>query len=92
MSERDAYSINEFCERHGISRAYLYLLWNREEGPRYMQVGARRLISKEAASDWRSAMESDVVTRKLGERADVARMSNPAPTRPASPNLDSDTP
>ena len=47
----DAYGVDEFCRRHDISRAYLYLLWRRGEGPRYMQVGARRLISKEAGAD-----------------------------------------
>ena len=55
--ERDAYGVNEFCARHGISRAYLYLLWRRGVGPRFMQVGARRLISKEAGADWRKASE-----------------------------------
>ena len=55
--DRDADGINEFCARHGISRAFLYLLWKRGEGPRFMQIGARRLISREAAADWRSAAE-----------------------------------
>ena len=55
--DRDAYGVEEFCKRHGISRAYLYLLWRREAGPRFMQVGARRLISREAAADWRRAAE-----------------------------------
>jgi hypothetical protein len=55
--DRDAYGVDEFCKRHGISRAYLYLLWRRGAGPRYMQVGARRLISKEAAADWRRSTE-----------------------------------
>ena len=55
--ERDAYGVNEFCARHGISRAYLYLLWRRGAGPKYMQIGARRLISKEAGADWRKASE-----------------------------------
>jgi hypothetical protein len=56
-TEQDAAGVEEFCRRHGISRAYLYLLWRRGEGPRYMQVGARRLISKEAARDWRRGLE-----------------------------------
>jgi hypothetical protein len=55
--DRDAYSVDEFCNRHGISRAYLYLLWRRGAGPRYMQVGARRLISREAGADWRRSTE-----------------------------------
>ncbi len=56
-SNRDSYSVENFCSRHGISRAYLYLLWRRGEGPAYMQVGARRLVSREAAADWRRQME-----------------------------------
>jgi hypothetical protein len=54
---KDAYSVDEFAARHGISRAYLYLLWKRGEGPHFMQVGARRLISKEASADWRRSTE-----------------------------------
>jgi hypothetical protein len=53
----DAYSVDDFARRYGFSRAFLYLLWKRGEGPRYMQVGGRRLISKEAGADWRKAME-----------------------------------
>jgi hypothetical protein len=56
-NENDAYGVDTFCKRHGFSRAYLYLLWKRGDGPRFMQVGARRLISREAASDWRRQME-----------------------------------
>jgi hypothetical protein len=56
-SERDAYGVDVFCKNHGISRAFLYLLWRRGTGPRFMQVGTRRLISKEAACDWRRSME-----------------------------------
>jgi hypothetical protein len=29
--------------------------WKRGEGPRFMQVDSRRLISREAAADWRRA-------------------------------------
>jgi hypothetical protein len=56
-SDKDAYSVDDFCNRHDISRAYLYVLWRRGEGPRFMQVGARRLISKEAGADWRLSLE-----------------------------------
>jgi predicted DNA-binding transcriptional regulator AlpA len=56
-TEHDAYGVEDFCKRHGFSRAYLYLLWKRGTGPRFMQVGSRRLISKEAAADWRRSME-----------------------------------
>lgn len=55
--DKDAYGVDAFCERHDISRAYLYLLWKRGEGPAFMQVGARRLISKEAGAEWRRKLE-----------------------------------
>jgi hypothetical protein len=54
---KDAYGVDEFCARHGISRAFLYLLWRRGEGPAYMQLGGRRVISKEAGAEWRRRME-----------------------------------
>ena len=54
-------SIQDFCRRNGISRAFLYLLWRRGEGPRFMQVGARRLISKEAGAEFRKAVEKTPV-------------------------------
>jgi hypothetical protein len=58
-AERDAYSIDDFCERHRISRAYLYVLWKRGCGPRSIKLGRRRLISVDAATEWRRAMEAE---------------------------------
>lgn len=55
--EKDAYGVEEFCRRHDISRAYLYILWKRNVGPKFMQVGSRRLISKEAGEAWRRSLE-----------------------------------
>ncbi len=55
--EKDAYSIVEFCQRHGFSRASFYNLEKDGEAPRMMRVGGRILISKEAAADWRRARE-----------------------------------
>jgi hypothetical protein len=52
--EADAYSVDEFCTRHRISRAFLYLMWRDGEGPAYMQVRGKRLIPKEAAAEWRT--------------------------------------
>jgi predicted DNA-binding transcriptional regulator AlpA len=56
-----AYSVDQFCVAHGISRAMLYKLWTDGKGPRPMSVGSRKLISYEAAADWRRACEVDVV-------------------------------
>jgi hypothetical protein len=52
-----AYTVNEYCAAHGFSRAHLYNLWRRGEGPRRMKVGSRTLISPEAAEDYRLQCE-----------------------------------
>ena len=52
-----AFSIPEFCCRHGISRAHFYNLSKSGQGPALMRVGRRTLISAEAAAEWRRRME-----------------------------------
>jgi excisionase family DNA binding protein len=52
-----AFSIDEFCKLHSISRAKFYLMLQSGEAPQTMQVGRRRLISQEAALRWRQRME-----------------------------------
>jgi len=54
-----AYSIDEFCKAHRISRAMFYKLDHQGLSPRVMRVGTRSIISKEAAADWRRERESD---------------------------------
>jgi predicted DNA-binding transcriptional regulator AlpA len=53
----EAYSVVEFCRRHGIARATAYNLWKRGEGPARMKVGRRTLISADAAAEWRQRIE-----------------------------------
>lgn len=57
---KQAYSVDEFCESHGICRATAYNLWRQGIGPRFMLVGKRRLITAEAAADWRREREAMV--------------------------------
>ena len=52
-----AFSIPQFCRRHGISRAHFYNLSKIGQGPALMRVGRRTLISAEAAAEWRRRME-----------------------------------
>jgi hypothetical protein len=47
------YSVDEFCEAHGICRATLYNLWRRGKGPKRMRVGERNFVSVEAAEEYR---------------------------------------
>ena len=55
---RAAYTIQEFCDAHRISRGALYQLWARGQGPRWLNVGKKRLISVEAAAGWRAEREA----------------------------------
>jgi predicted DNA-binding transcriptional regulator AlpA len=52
-----AFSIPEFCRRHGISRAHFYNLSKNGAAPAVMRVGRRTLVSAEAAAEWRMRME-----------------------------------
>lgn len=52
-----AYTVDDFCRAHGISRALFYKLKTQGRAPRIMQVGNKPLVSVEAAADWRRAME-----------------------------------
>lgn len=55
--EPSALGVANFCTRHGISRALLYKLWKRGEGPTRLKIGRRTLITVEAAAEWRKRME-----------------------------------
>ena len=59
MDECAAFSIDEFCRAHRVSRATLYNLWKAGRGPRFIKLAQRRLISVEAAAAWRREMESE---------------------------------
>jgi hypothetical protein len=52
---RNAYTVDEFCYSHRVSRAKLYLLWQEGRGPRFRKLGKKILISAEAAAEWRNA-------------------------------------
>jgi hypothetical protein len=60
---QDAYSIDEFCRRHGISHGTYYNLRTLGLGPREARAMTRVLITKEAAADWRRERESIGTTR-----------------------------
>ena len=69
LADALAFSIPEFCRRHGISRAHFYNLSKSGDSPAVMRVGRRTLISAEAAAEWRRRMEQaapDAVAGALG--------------------------
>jgi len=51
-------SIADFCKANGISQSFFYKLMKQGKAPKTMQVGKRRLISAEAAQEWRKSMEA----------------------------------
>jgi len=78
METQDAYSVAEFCRRNGISRATYYNLQRDGTGPRVMKVGARALISVEAATEWRRNMEALGAERPDQRTRVGGGLSNPA--------------
>jgi hypothetical protein len=58
IEQRKAYTVGEFCDAHRISRTRLYALWLEGCGPRFLKNGVRRIITEEAAADWRRDMEA----------------------------------
>ena len=50
-------SVEEFCERHGITKPTYYKMRAIGREPRTIQIGRRRLITVEAAADWRREAE-----------------------------------
>ena len=53
--DADAFSIGEFCRRHGISPQLFENF--RDERPTSFRIGTRVLISREAAVTWRRERE-----------------------------------
>jgi hypothetical protein len=54
----DAYTIDEFCRRHMISRPTYNRLRASGRGPREIKLDQKVLITKEAAADWRREREA----------------------------------
>jgi hypothetical protein len=61
-ADADAYTVDEFCARHRISKRRFYELVGEGRGPRLMRLGRRPLISREAAADFRRALEIETTT------------------------------
>jgi hypothetical protein len=60
----DAYSINEFCHRHMISRGTYNRLRAEGRGPAEIKLRQRVLISREAAAAWRQRMEAETAAAR----------------------------
>jgi hypothetical protein len=58
VDDADSFSISEFCRRHRISVQLFYKLQPQGLMPPTFRLGARVLISKEAARQWRAEREA----------------------------------
>jgi len=56
-----AFTVDGFCRSHHVSRSKLYQMWREGIGPRIMRIGAKVLISTEAAADWRREREAAAI-------------------------------
>lgn len=52
-----AMSIKDFCVLHGISKNLFYKLEKEGCAPKTIDLGKRRLITTEAAAEWRASMQ-----------------------------------
>ena len=62
------YTVKTFCLAHQMSRAQLYVLWRRGEGPKTYTVGRRRYISLAAAAEWVCRNEDLAAARSTGSK------------------------
>lgn len=56
---KSTFTILDWCKDNCISRAMFYKLAAEGLAPRTMKIGRKRLISAEAAADWRIQMEKN---------------------------------
>jgi hypothetical protein len=59
-----AFTVAEFCKAHRISRSFLYSEWKAGRGPRFMRAGVKRIITGEAAADWRRECEAAAAAQR----------------------------
>jgi hypothetical protein len=79
---RLALSIPAFCEAHDISEDFFYKLKRQGQTPRLMKVGARTLVSLEAAADWRREREVATAIEAAARAAAGAGASTAKPVAP----------
>jgi hypothetical protein len=68
VTGRKAFSIGEFCARHGLSRPFYYKLRKQGKTPRVTELGAKQIITEEDEAAWRQAMaEASERDRPVGD-------------------------
>ena len=53
-----AYSVKEVCRLLGVSKGWLYLRWQRGDGPARFKAGGRTLVTAQALDSWLASLKS----------------------------------
>lgn len=53
----DLMTVGIFCKRHCMGKSKFYAMLKAGQGPRTLLIGGQRLISVEAAREWRAKFE-----------------------------------
>ena len=68
MIEKEAFSLTEFCTRHGVNRHKAYEEISAGRLASYM-LGNKRMVSRHAADEWQTAAEKKPAPVKGGPRS-----------------------
>ena len=72
MNHQQAFTVAQFCAAHGnLSRTLFYAMLKDGTGPRTFTIGRKRLISAEAATEWRERLERSASTRQSAPTTDT---------------------
>lgn len=66
-----AFTVDDFCRCYGVARPTLYRFWRGGLGPTSYVIGAKRMISREAADRWVRELEERTAAEKLVARVPV---------------------
>jgi excisionase family DNA binding protein len=73
-----SFSINEWCELHGLSRPFFYTLEKNGEAPKTFPVGRHRRISESANAQWIALREATPVDPSIKAKRSAIGRSNVA--------------
>ena len=55
---QESYTVSELAAVEKVSRAFIYQLWARGQGPRFYTLGNRRRITEEQRQQWHREREA----------------------------------
>jgi hypothetical protein len=70
-TDAHAFTVDEFCSRYRVARPTLYRFWRAGLGPTSYVIGAKRMISRDAADRWVRELEQKTKAENLVARDPV---------------------